>query len=438
MVFEDFSIEEFKGGIKIRYDFNLADRFSFSPELLIPLRDFYSFDNADPRLKNLAFHIGMVELISYWKAACPPLLIVKPARLNPEQVEWWKKLWFRGLGEFFYTNRIVPDSENFIQIHANEGIDFEPFFYKSSEKALVPLGGGKDSVVTLELIRKTSREVFPFVLNPRGASLETAKAAGFCENQISMAFRTIDPQLLELNKLGFLNGHTPFSALLAFVSLIPAMLSGTKHIALSNESSANEATVIESGVNHQYSKSFEFEKDFREYVSKFISPDFNYFSFLRPLNELQIGKLFSQNPAYFPVFKSCNVGSKTDVWCGHCPKCLFTWIILSPFLPIEKLISIFGKNLSEDDSLAGFLDELTGIAPVKPFECVGTVEEVNAVLQHMAVKMRDDLPVILRHYLVYSETDKTKTPLLENLLSQFNDEHFLLPEFENLLKTALK
>lgn len=438
MVFEEFSMEEFEGGIKVRYDFNLADRFSFSPELVIPVKDFYAFDIADPRLKNLAFHIGMVELISYWKAASPPLLIIKPARLTTEQVEWWKKLWFNGLGEFFYTNGIVPDFENFIQISAHEGTDLQPFSYKNTEKALVPLGGGKDSVVTLELIRKSNREVNPFILNPRGASLETAKAAGFAPEQISMTFRTIDPQLLELNKQGFLNGHTPFSALLAFISLIPALISGSKHIALSNESSANEATVVGTGVNHQYSKSFEFEKDFREYVSKFISPDFNYFSFLRPLNELQIGKLFSQNPTYFPVFKSCNVGSKTDIWCGHCPKCLFTWIILSPFLTKETLINIFGKNMAEDATITGFLDELTGIAPVKPFECVGTVDEVNAVLQHLAVKIENDFPVILRHYLVHSEADKSKFPLLENLLTQFNDEHFLLPEFENLLKTTLK
>jgi len=294
-------------------------------------------------------------------------------------------------------------------------------------------------VVTLELIRKTNRKVIPFILNPRGASLETAKAAGFHENQISVALRTIHPQLLELNQQGFLNGHTPFSALLAFVSLIPALISGTKHIALSNESSANEATVVGTGVNHQYSKSFEFEKDFIEYVSKFISPDFNYFSFLRPLNELQIGRLFSQNPTYFPVFKSCNVGSKTDTWCGHCPKCLFTWLILLPFLPKETLINIFGKNLSEDASLTGFLDELTGIAPVKPFECVGTVDEVNAVLQHLSNQLRGEkLPVLISHYFEKAKTENVAFPLFEDVLHQFDDQHFLLPEFENLLKTALK
>lgn len=439
MAFEDFSLENFEGGIKIRYDFNLADRFSFSPELVIAPRDFYHFDIADKRLQNLAFHVGMVELISYWKAACPPKLIVRPLTLNAEQISWWKKLWFRGLGEFFYTNGITAGFDDFIEIIPVGNNHYQPFTFNFQPGAMVPLGGGKDSVVTLELLRQGEQAITPFILNPRGASLETAKTASFAENQVAVAYRTIHPQLLELNRQGFLNGHTPFSALLAFVTLIPAMISGTKHIALSNESSANEDTVAGTGVNHQYSKSFEFEKDFREYVAKFISPDFNYFSFLRPLNELQIGKIFSHQPAYFGVFKSCNVGSKTNIWCGHCPKCLFTWIILSPFLPKETLVNIFGKDLSEDASLTYYLDELTGIAPVKPFECVGTVDEVNAVLQHLSQKWNNnEWPVMLRHYLVHSEIVKQQFPALENILNHFNDENFLLPEFVNILKTALK
>ncbi len=438
MTFEDFSLEKFEGGIKIRYNFNLADRFTFSPELVIAQREYYHFDIADKRLQNLAFHVGMVEMISYWKAACPPKLIIKPTKLDAEQIAWWKKLWFRGLGEFFYTNGITPGYDDFIEIFSNENNLYQPFTFKHQPGAIVPLGGGKDSVVTLELLRQNHYAITPFILNPRGASLDTATTAGFTENQVAVAFRTIHPQLLELNRQGFLNGHTPFSALLAFVTLIPALISGAKNIALSNESSANEDTVAGTGVNHQYSKSFEFEKDFREYVAKFISPDFNYFSFLRPLNELQIGKIFSQQPAYFPVFKSCNVGSKTNSWCGHCPKCLFTWIILSPFLSKDTLVNIFGKDLSEDASLTNYLDELTGIAPVKPFECVGTVDEVNAVLQHQIQKLKNtDWSVMIRHYLDHNETDKQKYPLLENILNQFNEENFLLPEFVTLLKTAL-
>ena len=149
------------------------------------------------------------------------------------------------------------------------------------------------------------------IINPRQATLACVQMAGY-ENNFLQINRTIDSTLLDLNAKGYLNGHTPFSAMLAFYSVLLAVLSQKKHIALSNESSANEATVKNMDVNHQYSKSYEFESDFRNYISKYVNTDINYYSFLRPLSELQIAYLFAQLPSYFPVFKSCNVGSKTD------------------------------------------------------------------------------------------------------------------------------
>ncbi len=168
--------------------------------------------------------------------------------------------------------------------------------------------------------------------------------------------------------------------MLAFYTLLAACLSGRRYIALSNESSANEPTVQGSDVNHQYSKSVSFESDFRDYVKRQLSDRLSYYSFLRPLSELQIARLFAGHQAYFPVFRSCNAGSKTDSWCGNCPKCLFAFIILSPFIAPETLNGIFGKNLLADANLLPVLKELCGESEVKPFECVGTREEVCMAL----------------------------------------------------------
>jgi UDP-N-acetyl-alpha-D-muramoyl-L-alanyl-L-glutamate epimerase len=132
---------------------------------------------------------------------------------------------------------------------------------------------------------------------------------------------------------------------------------------------------------------------------KYISDDFNYFSFLRPLNELQIAALFSGFQKYHPVFRSCNAGSKTGVWCGKCPKCLFTFIILSPFLEPAELVEIFGSNLLDDPGLVIYFDQLCGLEEEKPFDCIGTIDEVNAAL-HAAIKKYDEtsLPVLLQRY----------------------------------------
>ena len=251
--------------------------------------------------------------------------------------------------------------------------------------------------MTLEDLR-TTRKVVPFIINPRGATLDCARVAGFDrEEQILVLHRQIDPKLLELNAQGFLNGHTPFSAMLAFYSVLLSAVTGIRDVALSNESSANEPTVPGTNINHQYSKSLEFETDFRDYVHDWMGDSNHYYSHLRSLNELQIAERFARYPQYFPVFKSCNVGSKENKWCGHCPKCLFAYIILSPFIPEEKLQEIFGHDLLNDPTLEQTFDELSGLSKIKPFECVGTVREVNEALRRICNSHGDKY--LLKHYI---------------------------------------
>ncbi|MCF0201682.1 MAG: hypothetical protein HUK16_10095, partial [Bacteroidales bacterium] len=308
----------------------------------------------------------------------------------------------------------TPSQRNFVRVE-------QPL----EEKVVIPVGGGKDSVVSLELLRNAI-DAIPLIVNPRGATLNCVKTAGYADDAIIVVNRTLDPVMLQLNKEGFLNGHTPFSAMLAFVTLLLSFGSGCRYVALSNESSANESTVPGTNINHQYSKSIEFERDFREYVAENINTKYQYFSFLRPLNEMQIAWFFSQFKAYHRVFRSCNAGSKTDSWCGRCPKCLFTWLILSPFLSREDLTAIFGKDLMADAALRPIFEELNGMAPVKPFECVGTVEEVRACADFMSDKVG---------------TIVAESPLgdvsVEDILRRFNTEHFLPEKFVKLLKSRL-
>ena len=434
--FEKQTVSRENGVLSLAFDFSLDDRYHFRPTLEIPARSFFDWESIPEEvLQVLAFQIGMTELVSYWKIACPKQVVVKPFALTESQKRFWKKLYYNGLGEFLYLNGITVSEEELMEI---EGIDTLTSFGMTclqnpadhvmpsdkgasasmgscfKEQTLVPIGGGKDSVVTLECLRR-EMPVIPMIVNPRGATLNCVKTAGYNDDEFIVINRTLDPTMLRLNAEGYLNGHTPFSALLAFISILVAFGSRSKYIALSNENSANESTVPGTNINHQYSKSIEFESDFRNYVAENISKEVQYFSFLRPLSELQIAKLFSQCEAYHPVFRSCNAGSKTDSWCGHCPKCLFTWIILSPFLSKEKLIAIFGKDLMADETLRPIFEELNGTAPVKPFECVGTVEEVRACL----------------------EAVNGNTDLVDEILSRFNDNHFLPPQFEQILKNRL-
>ncbi len=430
-----------QAGLHLKYEFNLAGKYTFRPGFSIPKKRFYrSFPTPEslntPLFQNLFFHIGLIEMISYWKAACPEQVIIKGQKLSDEQVLWWKNVFYQGLGEFFYTNGIHSSQTDFMHI-ISQGDTVPIQVADLDETVIVAVGGGKDSVVSLELLGR-SRNVRPFIMNPRGATLECTRVAGFGNDGFIEVNRHLDPLLFTLNAQGFLNGHTPFSAMLAFYSILVSAIAGHRHIALSNESSANEPTVAGTDVNHQYSKSFAFETGFRKYVRKFISPDFNYFSFLRPLNELQIARIFAEQVKYYPVFKSCNAGSKTDSWCCNCPKCLFAFTILSPFIPLIELVHIFGTNLFDTPQMLGYLKELTGIAEIKPFECVGTIDEVNAALHLFIAKhQHEKLPLLIDYYSNTTNFSPHQAGLTEKILNEFNTEHFLEPEFLSIIKQKL-
>ncbi|MDD2413121.1 MAG: hypothetical protein RBS19_10355 [Bacteroidales bacterium] len=436
--FESFEIQEENNEINIVFHFSIDRKIFFNPEIKFPYNAF--FDKSQlldkEQLNSIVFHMGMIELISYWKSACPPIIHLVPFSLTEEQQAFWRKIYFHGLGEFFHINKIETNINDFFQFRFENENVFSKIDLPKTSDVMIPVGGGKDSVVTLEIIREMNLKAVPFIINPRAASFQSAMAAGYSENEIIVINRTIDNQLLQLNKEGFLNGHTPFSAMLAFSGILVAFCCKIPNMALSNESSANEASIIGTNINHQYSKSFEFETDFRNYVHENLSKDFNYYSLLRPLSELQIAALFSKTDKYNLVFKSCNVGSKDDIWCCNCSKCLFTYIMLSPFIKAETMLSIFGENLFEKASLWNTLLELSGQTEEKPFECVGTIEEVNiALCEIIKQKQNVKLPILLQKYMESESYQKYNMLNFNDLLKEFNSEHHLpVEQFEFISK----
>lgn len=398
--FDSFSYRLEGRSLHLQFHFQIGEDIRFRPNVTIDTGKNFRFNGNLRDLEGIIFNIGLIELISYWKCTCSPNVLIRPFRLTEAQQDWWRKLYWYGLGEFFFTNRIDTGHRHFLGFTFEEGApDAGSLRYPhvgESGRVIVPVGGGKDSVVTLEELRQT-RETVPFIINPRGATSDCARIAGFAGDDIIRMRREIDPKLIALNAQGYLNGHTPFSAMLAFYSVLASALTGIRDVALSNEASASEPTIPGTYINHQYSKSLEFEEDFRRYVHDFMNDCNHYYSYLRPCSELQIAEKFARYPAYFKAFRSCNKGSKENRWCCNCPKCLFAFIILSPFLTEEQLLGIFGEDLLEKRELEPIFDELTGLARFKPFECVGTVKEVNEALQR--IRGTRGHKYLLRHYV---------------------------------------
>ena len=432
--YNSYLINQDEEAIHIEYEFEIPGLTKFNPKLKI-LKKNLKLKNIETKyVQNMVFHIGLIELVSYWKSTCSPRVIIKCGYLNEEQIAWWKKLYFYGLGELFFTNNIETNIEEFMQITCLEKenkLEYEEI-QEQSEGYIIPIGGGKDSVVTLETLKVDRKKDYCLIINPKPVTLECAKIAGFENENIIEVYRTIDKNLIDLNQKGFINGHTPFSAMLAYVSYFIAYLLSKKYIALSNENSANESNVLGKKINHQYSKSFEFECDFEKYANKYLKAPVKYFSFLRPLNELQIAKIFSRQEKYHLVFKSCNVGSKGKEWkwCCNCAKCLFAYTILSPYLYEEKLVKIFGEDMFENKELLKTFLELTGNGETKPFDCVGTFEEVNFAISKTIENLenkKEQLPYLLKYYkenynLVDTKNDITKRYNEENNLTKEQNE----------------
>lgn len=378
--YHSYAIEQQDEKILLRFVFSIDGLGEFCPTTTIDTRNLALCNALDsPLAQDLVFSLGLVELISYWKCACSPNIMIHCGHLNRDEIDWWKRLWYHGLGEFFYCNEITTNFNDFVCVHCDAPmLPRTASEFCSANLDLVPIGGGKDSCVTLHLLSEMKRDLMGFTVNDQPARSETFMAAGYSPKQLLRTHRQIDPLLLHVNAQGYLNGHTPFSAVVAFLGLFCAYIIGADKLVLSNEASANEPSVIGTDVNHQYSKSYAFECDMNTYIQQRFALPIRYFSLLRPFNELQITKQFSALTRYHDVFKSCNAGSKKNIWCGHCAKCLFVYLMLAPFLTEEKMKDIFGENLLQLPELSGELQALLGQTAEKPFECVGTVEEAKA------------------------------------------------------------
>ncbi len=446
--------------MEIFFDFEIPPDIKFKPKIVIKNVKEKQLGKIEKNaLNNFIFHIGLIEIPSYWKATCSPKIEIKAGYLDKEQIKWWKDLIIKGMGQFFYENKIDFRGQNFLKIVSNSNKNDRDRVLNLKEtgspqdKILIPIGGGKDSIVTLEIFKKNKKGINCFSLNPTSAAEKIIKISG-CKNPVIVE-RKIDKKLLELNQKGFLNGHTPFSAYLSFLGIFCATLFNYKYIAFSQEQSSNEGNTKYLGkiINHQWSKSFEFEKKFRQYSKKYLTENVKCFSSLRPLYEIQIAKIFSNFSDYFPVFLSCNEAYKTysgtkkitKKWCGNCSKCLFVFSVLYPFIEEKKIVKIFNKeNLFEKKELLLIMKELIGERKIKPLECVGTKKECIIAFYLSLEKFKSEnknanQPFLLNYF------EKKISPKYPNLkadskkiMKLWNKQNNLPKDFEKILKRYAK
>lgn len=343
-------------------------------------------DTEAEALDKAVHQLHLAAGISYYKAYCPKDIRVETHPLTKEEADFFYKFYRHGLGEFSVENNI--DLTGLIRFPVTSNHHLTPSDVSLPDECVVPIGGGKDSIVSLAAVEKSAHPFRMIAVNAGKPILDVMETAQGKQIHIR---RKLSPTLFELNEQGVMNGHVPITGILSFVMACGAILYGYESVVMSNEGSASEGNLEFGGieVNHQYSKSLEFELDFEAYIRKTTLSGFKYFSLLRPLNETGIASLFSSQDKYFDVFKSCNRNFHIDEgvrqygWCGSCPKCQFVFLALSPFIERDRLISIFGKNLLDDMTLEDGYRELCGLKGHKPFECVGEIEECRLIMKHL-------------------------------------------------------
>ena len=431
--YHNYTFDVTNHSLHITYHFTIDGLACFKPSWTIPLAN-QTIDCNDPLLHRYIFSLGLVELVSYWKISCAKKVYVNCGSLDQAQIKWFKKLYYHGLGEFFYINGIEESMDTFMEIIASNTSSAHLDCTKDVFGQLIPFGGGKDSYVSAHILKESTPN-YAYVINDVISAVNAVNVAGYDDRFIHV-HRTLDPVMLQLNKEGnYLNGHTPFSALVAFSSVLVSYIYGIENICLSNESSANESTIAGKTINHQYSKTYEFEADFKWYNENYLYGNIHYFSFLRPLNELQIAALFTSFKKYLTEFRSCNVGSKQGIWCGHCAKCCFVAMILAAFVDDQTLIDVFGHDMFNDESLIPLFDALIGVEKDKPFECVGTRKEVQAACI-LALQRRDPshYPLVLNRYTNLLE----HTNIVDEILHQKNTVHFVPENLYAILDKTMK
>lgn len=377
-IFDSYDFTPENGELTLHY--SLDDQLHFTETFCFD----FPYVQYDPQVLDRAIQtLFFLAGVSYYKTYIPPEIVIRSGEMDSQMAAFFSKTYQRGLGEFWYVNKLDPRTR--VAFPANS--DTVTPVQGNGAGQLVAVGGGKDSLVTIELLRSQGADMTTWSLGHRPQLTPLVEAIGLPHSWVD---RNWDHQLLELRKKGSMSGHIPISAIFGAAGVITAILSGKRDVVMSNEQSANEPTLHYDSVaiNHQYSKSQEFEQDFQQHLSRMFGDTIRYYSFLRPFTEVRISQIFSEIAfgQYHDTFSSCNRAfvhtSNSMSWCGECPKCAFVFLALTPFIEREDLENVWGgRNVLLAPEMEPMYRSLLGIEGDKPLDCVGEIKESRAAMR---------------------------------------------------------
>jgi len=398
-------------------------------------------------IERALFLLSLAAGISYYKAAAPEIARIESDSVTAGELDFLEALFLHGLGEFAYVNKLSLTGRPRFEYEQRDESTLPAL--SLGRRALVAVGGGKDSCVSIETLRNGGE---PMILASINAAKPIVDVIAEAQTESVLATRTLSPRLLELNDQGAYNGHVPITAVVSLALVVTALRVDCDTVIMSNERSASQGNLEYEGrqINHQYSKSLDAERVLSGLVQRSVAPNLSYVSLLRPLSELDIARRFAAETRYDDVFTSCNKAfrlvhtddgarrvidepRRTDRWCCDCPKCRFVFLALAPFASPERLLGIFGCDLLDEPNQAGGFDELMGWHANKPFECVGEVEESIAAFIMLSESPQWKNHAIVRRFAGEIGPAMALPPDLLSRVFTMSSEHELLPRYLEML-----
>ncbi len=373
--------------------------------------------------------LHLIAGVSYYKAGVPEQVRIDSYTIDAATAALVETVYLNGLGEFAYRNGLNLRGRFRLPV---EGEAFAAPALGLREHALVAIGGGKDSLVSIEALRNLGIEETVTWIGGSQLIRACAERTGLPILNIG---RTLAPELFELNRQGAWNGHIPVTAVNSAIMVLAALLQGVDQVVFSNERSASYGSQIPGTgeVNHQWSKGWAFEQAFGEHLERHVAADLHYYSLLRPLSELAVARQFAKSDFYDAHFSSCNrnfhiLGERpVNRWCGVCPKCHFVFLALAPFMPKMRLVGIFGRNLLDDIEQAPGFDALLEFQDHKPFECVGEGRESRAAMATLAARPEWNEDALVKRFVHEIRPQLEATELQIEPLLVLEGEHRIPP-----------
>ncbi|PIZ63544.1 hypothetical protein COY16_01810 [Candidatus Roizmanbacteria bacterium CG_4_10_14_0_2_um_filter_39_13] len=413
----------------------------FDEKMSFPLSE--KLNETDPLVQKILQSVHVALGMSYWKLYCPTEISFSSYQLSKTEADFWNTIYTKGMGEFYFKNSL--DYRNLMHFPFDESIQNGQTDCKLKDRSLVGMGGGKDSIVSARLLQNASKSFDGFIVETQKKYSVVSGVSEELNVKTITVDRFIDPQLFEVNnRADVYNGHVPISVIYAFLGVLCAYLYDYRNVIVSNERSSDYGNIEYLGemINHQWSKSSEFEQLFQKFISQTLTPEIHYFSLLRPLSELQIAQIFSKEKRFHQIFSSCNRNFAihnpgSHLWCGTCPKCAFTFILMAAYSSKGEVLNIFGDNFLDKKELFPLYKQLFGTEGHKPFECVGTPAEAVVAMTLIHEKQEFEDSLVMKEFVQNILPDNDSVNKLKYDVLVFKSRHMIPDEFQSIIPNSL-